>query len=617
MPLRLELISQNQVSATLGAEALDEGLLASAAGFLLTALFLLTFYRLLGMIAVVGLAAYGVFFFALIKLIPITMTLPGIAGLVLTLGVAADANIVVFERIKEEIRSGKSIAGGIASGYRKGLSAIIDANVVTFMVAFILFILATAGVKGFAFTLGIGTLISLFTAVLATSAVLGVLAGSRQLERPSLLGAGKQRVSFRFDYFGLSKWFFSASGAILLVCALAVGSQGLNFGIDFESGTRIEASFERSVTEDQVREAVTRAGVESAEVQRVEGGDVRPNSFNVATAELRPAQVAQVTEALDEAFGIRGSPDTQSIGPTFGQTIARSAIVAIIASLLVISAYIALRFEWKFAVPVLIALCHDLLITAGVYALLDREVTASTVAALLTIMGYSLYDTIIVFDRVRENVPRMPRATFSQIVNRSASEVMGRSLATSISTLFPVTALLLFGGQTLRDFAFALFVGIVSGTYSSIFIAIPILSHQKEREPVWRRRRRRILEEDGSVPGYADEAQDVVPSARRARQRVTAPDGPGGPQVSREEFEEMVRDIQDDVPQAKRPGRPNPGAKDAGSARGGAVAASAVEEPPAPEPSSGADLSPEDVVMPDEKPRRITPPNRRRKRHGR
>ena len=175
-----------------------------------------------------------------------------------------------------------------------------------------------------------------------------------------------------------------------------------------------------------------------------------------------------------------------SIGPTFGKTVANSAVIAIIASLLVISAYIALRFEWKYAVPVLIALMHDLLITAGVYSLTGREVTTATVAALLTILGYSLYDTIIVFDRVRENVPRMPRAAFSQIVNRSMSEVLTRSLATSFCTLLPVIALLLFGGETLKDFAFALMVGIASGAYSSIFIASPVLTHWKERETAYR-----------------------------------------------------------------------------------------------------------------------------------
>jgi SecD/SecF fusion protein len=242
-------------------------------------------------------------------------------------------------------------------------------------------------------------------------------------------------------------------------------------------------------------------------------------------------------ETLDKEYGVaRADYSVNSIGPTFGAQVARTALIAIIASLILISIYIAMRFEAKFAVPVLIALCHDILITAGVYALLDREVTASTVAALLTILGYSLYDTIIVFDRIRENVPRMPRATFSQIVNRSMSEVVTRSLATSFSTLLPVTALMLFGGETLKDFAFALLVGVASGTYSSIFIASPVLTLWKEREPVYVRRRRTVLDENGGVvPPFASgvlggeagadgEVADGAP-ARRSRRRAPVATG--------------------------------------------------------------------------------------------
>ena len=218
-----------------------------------------------------------------------------------------------------------------------------------------------------------------------------------------------------------------------------------------------------------------------------------------------------------------------------------------------ISAYIALRFEWKYAVPVLIALMHDLLITAGVYALTGREVTTATVAALLTILGYSLYDTIIVFDRVRENVPRMPRAAFSQIVNRSMSEVLTRSLATSFCTLLPVLALLLFGGETLKDFAFALMVGIASGAYSSIFIASPVLTHWKEREGAYRGRRARIVRELAPCrpTRRRSEASPSTWSPCRTangtrRGSITAPEEPGE-QISRDEFQELVQDLDVDA----------------------------------------------------------------------
>jgi SecD/SecF fusion protein len=527
LPIELKLISQTQVSATLGQQALDQGLTAGAAGLALTILFLLVFYRVLGAVATVALIIYAIFLFALVKLIPITLTLPGIAGLVLTLAVAADANIVMYERIKEEVRTGRSVPSAIASGYSKALKTIIDANVVTIGVAFILFTLATAGVKGFAFTLGVGTLVSLFTAVLATSAILGTLARTRLLRRPSALGVNpKEQGGWKFDFMGKSRWFFSFSGVILAVGAIAIATLGLNFGIDFESGTRITTPLERSASVDQVRDTLAPLGYDDAKIQEVDDPELGGNVIQVAVPELEPAQVTQVERALDDDFGVAGDEfSVTSVGPTFGEQIARTAVLAVIASLLLIALYIGFRFEFKFAVPVLIALAHDLLITAGVYALFDREVTTATVAALLTIMGYSLYDTVIVFDRIRENVPRMPRATFSQIANRSMSEVFTRSLATSFVVLMPVGSLLLFGGETLKDFAFALLVGVASGAYSSIFIATPVLVEWKEREQTYMRRRRLILREHGgTVPAFATGAiGEPAPAAAGALVSSAAP----------------------------------------------------------------------------------------------
>jgi SecD/SecF fusion protein len=543
LPINLRLISQQQVSATLGKQALHQGLIAGAAGLAIVVLFLLVYYRVLGVIATAGLLTYALYFYALIKLIPVTLTLSGIAGLILTIGVAADANIVIFERVKEEIRGGRSIRQGIITGYRKGLTAIIDANVVTIMTAFILFVLATADVKGFALTLGIGTFVSLFTAVMATQAILMTMGRSRVIARPSALGAGERRFTWRFDFMGASRYFFTLSGVILLVGALAVGGKGLNLGIDFTSGTRITTSLQRPASVAQVRSVIASNGASNPEVQKVTKKGLGPYVFQMSSKEIGPGRISDVKSSLQTRFGVR-SFDSTSVGPTFGRTIANAAIIAIIASLLVISIYVALRFEWKFAVPVLIALMHDLLITSGVYALTGRQVTVDTVAALLTILGYSLYDTIIVFDRVRENVPRMPRAAFSQIVNRSMSEVLTRSLATTSCTLLPVIALLLFGGGgVLGDFAFALLIGIASGAYSSIFIASPVLTHWKEREGGYRARRERITAEVGYVPAYAGVGADVEPTTKRFRRtgRLTAPEPE---KVSSAEFEQMKRDLE-------------------------------------------------------------------------
>src|SRR5215208_5249301 len=545
LPIKLELISRSQVSASLGAQALDQGLVAGIAGLAIVALFLIFYYRVLGLIASAALLIYALYFYALVKAVPVTLTLPGIAGLILTLGVAADANIVVFERVKEEIRGGRGVSAAIVTGYRKGMTAIIDANVVTLLVAFILFILATAGVKGFAFMLGLGVIVSLFTAVLATQAILFSLRGTRLIRSRAALGASEQRFNLRKNYMGASKRFLSASGMIMLIGAFAIAGNGLNFGIDFEGGTRITAPLREAASVDQVRNLVRGAGLDDAEVQSVNNPELGRNLVQISSGKSGAA-VSEARDALEREFGFAGQPNDQEIGPTFGQSVARSALIAIIASLTVISVYIALRFEWKVAVPVLIALMHDILITGGVYALTGREVTTSTVAALLTILGFSLYDTIIVFDRVRENIPRMPSAAFSQIVNRSMSEVVVRSLATSFCTLLPVLALFLFGGETLKDFAFALIVGTVSGAYSSVFIAGPVLTHWKEREPVYRTRERRIRAELGYLPAYAvpmgNAPVDVAPAEQRhGRRSITAPQDPS--QVSKQEFDAMVRDL--------------------------------------------------------------------------
>ncbi len=509
LPIELHLISETQVSATLGSQALHNGVKAGIIGLALVVIFLLFYYRFLGLIAVTALAAYGVIFFALIKLIPITLTLPGIAGLVLTIGVAADSNIVIFERIKEEVRAGRSMQSAIAAGYKRGISTIVDANVVTLLTAFILFVLATAGVKGFAFTLGVGTITSLLTAVVFTQALLGTMGNSKLLRSRSALGAAGEGRKWHFDFMGASRWFFTLSGVILIVGAVALSTKELNFGIDFESGTRITAALEKPTDESGVRESLDEAGVSNAEVQQVTVPHFGSNVFQIESAQLQPGEVHAVEKELAADYGVaKEGFESTSVGPTFGNQVAESAVKALIFSLLVILIYVALRFEPKFAVPVLIALAHDILITGGVYALTGKEVSSGTVAAFLTILGYSLYDTIIVFDRIRENMPRMPRAAFSQIVNRSMSEVLTRSLATSFSTLLAVLSLLIFGTATLQDFAFAMLIGIASGTYSSIFIASPVLTAWKEREPQFIRRRLRIAEvEGGLVPAFADDVQ--------------------------------------------------------------------------------------------------------------
>ncbi len=627
LPLELAIISQQQVSATLGQEALDQGLVAGVAGFIVVALFLVLFYRVLGVISVIGLVAYTIFFLAIVKTIPIVMTLPGIAGLILTIAVAADANVVIFERFKDELQAGRSIQRSIKDGYRKGLSAIIDGSVITFLVAFVLFMVATAGVKGFAFTLGIGVILSLLTAVLLTRAILGTMARTRIFRNPTLLGARKRNpIWHRFDFMGYARWFFAASGVVLALGAVAIAGKGINFSIDFESGTQIKMTAPENSSVADVRDALRPVGLANAKIQEVRLPGQSGQSFQISTEALSTQQERRVAQQLQSELGVNPSElDTNTVGPTFGKTVANSAIIAIIVSFALIAFVIWFRFGLRFMSPILVAVIHDLLITAGIYAATGAEVSASTVAALLTIIGYSLYDTIIVFDRVRENIKRLPSAAISQVVNRAMSEVLGRSLVTSFSTALPVLALLLFGGDTLKDFALAMLIGTVSGAYSSVFIAAPVLTEALERAPQFRARRKRLEAMHGGVlPPYPDSNTTEVDldatGKKRKSSRVTASDAPGA-QVSKDEFQEMVDDLGIDASDAAasatsgsglntgmgapKPQRPTKQTKrQREEAEAAAAEQAAAAESAAPDPSGpverAPDLSPEEVGFRDE-----------------
>jgi SecD/SecF fusion protein len=490
LPVEFQQIERTDVSATLGKDSLKEAKTAALIGLLVVAAFLLILYRFLGVVAVIGLGIYAAFLYAAILLFNVTLTLPGFAGLILTIGVAADANVVIFERIKEEVRSGKSVRAATAAGYAKGFHTIIDANVVTVITALVLFAVATAGVKGFALMLMIGTVISLITAVAATRAMLGLLSGFRWFENPKFMGAAAEQHGkwLQIDFMRRRYLWLAISGCVVAISIGALAAKGLNLGIDFKGGTQVSFTTPQPTSLSSVRSETTKFGKEPVVQGRGKsfGGD-QYKSFQLRLRTLNGAETSALKDAVSTQFHTT-KIQIQTVSASFGRQIARGAIIAILFSLLLIILYIAIRFDFKFAVPVIVALLHDIIITVGVYALLGREVSNSTVAAVLTVLGYSIYDTIIIFDRIRENIPLMRRAPFATIANVSLWETIRRSLATTFITLLPVLSLLIFGGATLKDFAFALLVGIASGAYSSIFIAAPLLTMWKEREPEYARR---------------------------------------------------------------------------------------------------------------------------------
>ena len=527
LPVQFKTLERTDVSATLGKDSLKEAQRAAIGGLIVVALFLLFLYRFLGIVAVIGLGIYAAFMYAAILLFGVTLTLPGFAGLILTIGVAADANVVIFERIKEEARSGKSVRAAISAGYQKGFHTIVDANVVTCITALILFAIATAEVKGFALMLLIGTVVSLVTAVAATRAMLGLLAGFRWFEHSGFMGATSGEIPRwqRIDIVSRRRLWFIISLVAVGLSVLAIAVKGLNLGIDFKGGVQIGFTTPKPTAISEVRSVITQKGA----VVQGRGGVIGAESFKsfqIRLEKLSSLEQTKLSAVLTQDVKAQ-KLNIKNVTASFSRQILRGAIWAIIVSFALIALYVTVRYRWRFAVPILRTLINDIPIVLGIYAISGREVTASTVAAILTILGYSVYDTIIVFDRIRENMKIMPRATIATIANVSVSEVLRRSIVTSCITLLPIIALFIFGGATLKDFAFAIMVGISIGAVSTILIATPILTSLMEGDPEYARKKRAADASGAPDTAAARVVEAVKPAQTDAVEEVATSIGLG------------------------------------------------------------------------------------------
>jgi SecD/SecF fusion protein len=520
IPIKLDAVSTSTVSATLGEQSLRQGLIAGIAGLLIVMLALIAYYRVLGVIASLTLIIYGIYFWALAKLIPIALTLPGIAGLILTIGVAADASVVIFERVREESRAGRPPRSAILNGYKRGITAIIDANIVTLVTAVFIFLLSTAGPRGFAFTLILGVLISLFTAVVATQGAFGLLVDTKLFRNEKLMGLNVREINWKMDVVGRWKLWLGISFFPLLLGVLIIGLRGLEPGLDFKSGTEVRVAWaQTTATENGIRDQLQALGINDPKIQKYtpQGQAGKLSGFEIQTETLDAAKTSQVLDQLSSKFGTIDEQQITSVGPTFGRDIVRNAIWAIVFSFLAIIIYLTIRFEYKLAIPAMASVVHDVWLALAIYSIAGKEVTGATVAALLTILGYSLYDVVILFDRIRENMPLMRGRPYRDIVNRSVHETLTRSIITMVLTLLPITCLLLFGGETLADFSFALFVGILSGGVSSIFISAPLAALWKEQEPDARRARARSERKAARAAMVDADIMDVEALARAER----------------------------------------------------------------------------------------------------
>ncbi len=467
-PVSIE--EERSVSPTLGLDSIRASVLAGLIGLAITLVCVAIYYKIPGLIADVALLINLILLLGALTMFHFVLTLPGIAGIILTIGLSVDANVLIYERLREEMALGKTLKVALNTAYEKAFSSIFDANVTTLITAAILFWKASGPVKGFAISLTLGILASLFTALIVGRNALGWFVDTGRLKRISMLHLiSAQNINF----LGKGLVACLCSLALLLAGATAFYLRGeKNFGVDFRGGDLIRLSAPGRIDVGQVRDALKPIGLADASIQESTQG---AKSYITVRTPLHTSDKVekQIMQAMPNAgFKIEGS---ERVGALVGGELAKSSLIALSLGILGILIFVTFRFELSFAIGAIVALLHDVLMTVGVFALLGRELTLTMVGAVLTIAGYSINDTIVVFDRIREGLASGRRGTIEEIMNSSINQTLSRTILTSTVTLIPILCLFFFGGAVLRDFSLAIIVGVVVGTYSSIFIASPIV----------------------------------------------------------------------------------------------------------------------------------------------
>jgi protein-export membrane protein SecD/preprotein translocase SecF subunit len=490
LPIPLKIVEQGEVGASLGGDSIRKGILAGVIGTALVILIMLGYYHVAGAFAVAALALYAFLTAGALAMLDATLTLPGLAGLILSIGIAVDANVLIFERIREELRHGKTVRLAIDEGFRHALPAITDSSLVTVLTALFLFQFGTGPVKGFAVTLIVGILLSLFTAVFVTRTFYMIWLQRNPNATSLNIGTTKMFVDATYDFIGVRKWAYGITAAVLIPGLLWLAIKGLDYSIEFTGGTLVQVTAAPETDAGTIRAALDRAGVTGAEIQRFGA----PGSF-VIRARVAEAAGAAADNTELTATAVRGALDgslgagsykverTAAVGPKVGGELRQQAILAILLSFVAVLAYLAVRFEWRFGLAAVIATAHDILATIAFIAVMRLEVSLVVVAGILTMVGYSLNDTIIIFDRVRENLKKHQKMSFADVLNLSINETLPRSVLTHLTTLAVLAALAIFGGEVIRPFALVMFFGVFTGTFSSIFIAAPVLLWIEQKWP--------------------------------------------------------------------------------------------------------------------------------------
>lgn len=480
----VKIVAMSQVDPTLGLDTIRSGITAAILGTLFVALFMVVYYMRCGVIADIAMILNLVILLGVMCSVGTTLTLPGIAGIVLTIGMAVDANVLIYERLREEMALGKSMRGAISAAYSRAFSTIFDSNITTLISSIILIYLGTGPVKGFGVTLTIGVIISMFTALVVTRLIFEFLLKHNMLNKIGMLHIVK---SANVDFMKYARVAFAISWIIILTSVgYGVGIRGHNvLGVEFAGGNSVKLEFKQKVNPEKIRPVIEKIAGET-KIQYQRGANEETLEIVIPLEkEGKPNSVTDVVGALKTQFPTAGFKIAEQslVGPTVGEEIQKTAILATFLSLFGILLYVALRYEFSFAVGAVLAIVHDVLMTTGVYFLFQKQMSASFVAAILTIIGFSINDTIVIFDRIREDLKLGVRGTFKEVMNKALNQTLSRTIITSGTVFLATLSLYFFGGGAIDDFSCAFLIGIITGTYSSIYIASALVLwwHKGER----------------------------------------------------------------------------------------------------------------------------------------
>ncbi len=473
LPAPLVVEEERTVGPSLGSDSIEYGIRATLLGGLLVVVFMTLYYLFCGILADIALFLNLVIILGCMAAFNATLTLPGIAGIILTIGMAVDANVLIYERIREELHLGKTLQGAVDNGYKRAFLTILDSNLTTLVSAVILFWLGTGPVRGFAITLTIGLFSSMFTALTVTHVLFDMALSSGKLTKLTMMQLFKEP---KLDYMRVRKCFYLISSSIIIGSIFFFFIRGeKNLSVEFAGGSAQEFYFQPGVPVEQVRGTLKEIGLENATIQQV--GDDRHLLIRSGKGSFEAIQ-----KKLESTFSDRKIEvlKVENIGPVVSKELKRNAVWALFLSLLGICAYVAFRFEWRFGLAAIVALLHDVIIAIGAVSLSGREMSVTVVAAVLTIAGYSINDTIVIFDRIRENIRLLKKLSFKDLVNLSVNQTMSRTILTSLTVFLVVLCLYFVGGEVINDFAFTMMVGLISGSYSTIFIASPLVVDWKK-----------------------------------------------------------------------------------------------------------------------------------------